>query len=88
VRLDGPFRKSQLTTDNLQLRALRNKNLAKIDKLIAEEKEFDCTFCVRYYRKHVRFNFGKKEKEGLRAFQRLCEKHGLLPKRNITFTVV
>jgi chorismate dehydratase len=71
-----------------QLRALRNKNLAEIDKLIAEEKEFDCIFCARYYREHVQFSFGEKEKEGLRAFQRLCEKHGLLPKRNIAFTVV
>jgi chorismate dehydratase len=71
-----------------QLRALRNKNLANIDKLIAEEKEFDRIFCARYYREHVRFSFGEKEKEGLRAFQRLCEKYGLLPKRNIAFTIV
>jgi chorismate dehydratase len=62
-----------------RLRAVRNENLAKIDKLIAEEKEFDHEFCVRYYREHVRFSFGEKEKEGLRTFQRLCEKHGLLP---------
>ena len=71
-----------------RLRALRDENLAKIDNLIAEEKEFDREFCARYYREHLRFNFGEKEKEGLRKFQRLCEMHGLLPKRKIAFTVV
>jgi len=30
----------------------------------------------------------EKEKEGLRAFQRLCQKHGLLPKREIAFNIV
>ncbi len=62
------------------LRALRDENLARIDNLIAEEKEFDHEFCARYYGKHLRFGFGGKEKEGLREFQRLCQKHGLLPK--------
>jgi len=71
-----------------RLRARRDENLAKIDQFIAGEKDFDRDFCARYYREHVRFSFGEKEKEGLRAFQRLCEKHGLVPKRNIAFTVV
>jgi chorismate dehydratase len=71
-----------------RLRALRDENLARIDNLIAEEKEFDREFCARYYREHVRFNFGEKEKEGLREFQRLCEKHGLMPKGEIEFNVV
>jgi predicted solute-binding protein len=71
-----------------RLRALRDENLAKLDKLIGEEKEFDPKFCDRYYRKHLRFNFGEREKEGLRAFHKLCQDHGLLPKRDIAFTVV
>lgn len=71
-----------------RLRALRDENLAKLDKLIADEKEFDPKFCDRYYRKHLRFNFGEREKEGLRAFHKLCQDHGLLPKRDIAFTVV
>ncbi len=62
------------------LRALRDENLAKIDNLIAEEKEFDHEFCALYYAEHLRFNFGEREKEGLREFQRLCQRHGLLPK--------
>jgi chorismate dehydratase len=71
-----------------RLRRLRNKNLANIDNLIAGEKEFDRGFCDRYYREHLRFNFGKREKKGLRAFQELCQKHDLLPKRDIVFSVV
>ena len=71
-----------------RLRALRNKNLADIDNLIAAEKEFDRGFCGRYYREHLRFSFGEREKKGLRAFQELCQKHDLLPKRDIAFSVV
>jgi chorismate dehydratase len=71
-----------------RLRALRDENLAKIDKLIAEESEFDHEFCARYYREHLRFSFGEKERAGLREFQRLCEKHGLLPKREVEFNLV
>jgi len=71
-----------------RLRTLRNKNLANIDNLIAGEKEFDRGFCERYYREHLRFSFGEREKEGLRAFQELCQKHDLLPKRDIAFSVV
>jgi chorismate dehydratase len=71
-----------------RLRTLRNKNLANIDNLIAGEKEFDRGFCDRYYREHLRFSFGEREKEGLRAFQELCQKHDLLPKRDIAFSVV
>ena len=71
-----------------RLRALRDENLAKIDKVIAEEKEFDREFCARYYRDNVQFTFGEKEKEGLRKFQSLCEKHGLLPRRHIDFHLV
>ncbi len=71
-----------------RLRALRNKNLADIENLIAAEKEFDRGFCSRYYREHLRFSFGEREKKGLRAFQELCQKHDLLPKRDIAFSVV
>jgi chorismate dehydratase len=70
-----------------RLRALRDKNLAKIDDLIFAEKEFDHRFCNRYYRDHLRFSFGEPEKKGLRAFHQLCQKHELLPKREIAFRV-
>src|SRR5260370_18434806 len=71
-----------------RLRALRNKNLADIDNLIAGEKEFDRSFCGRYYREHLRSSFGEREKEGLRAFPQLCQKHELLPQRDVAFSVV
>jgi predicted solute-binding protein len=71
-----------------RLRAIRGENLAKIDNLIAGETDFDHEFCARYYREHLRFNFGEKEKEGLRTFQNLCQKHELLPKSELEFNVV
>jgi len=71
-----------------RLRALRDKNLANIDKLIANETEFDHVFCNRYFRENLRFNFGAREQQGLRAFAELCRKHKLLPKREIAFSVV
>ena len=71
-----------------RLRALRDENLANIDKLIAEEKDFDRDFCARYFRDHLRFTFGEKEKEGLRTFQRLCQKHRLLPEHEIELAAV
>ena len=66
-----------------RLRALRDDNLAKIDNVIARETEFDPEFCRRYYREHLRFIFGEREKQGLRLFAKLCQKHGLLPKREL-----
>lgn len=71
-----------------ELRALRDKNLANIDRLIAGQNEFDRDFCDRYYREHLRFTFGEREKQGLRAFAGLCQKHELLPKREVPFSVV
>ena len=71
-----------------RLRKLRDENLADIERLIAEEKEFDHDFCRRYYREHLRFGFGEKEKKGLHAFASLCARHRLLPTRNFRFDVV
>ena len=71
-----------------RLRELRDENLAGIEELIAEEKEFDPTFCRRYYRENLRFSFGGEEKEGLRTFANLCAKQGLLPKRDLAFDLV
>jgi chorismate dehydratase len=68
-----------------QLRALRDKNLANINKLIAEEKDFDCEFCARYYRENLRFDFGKEEKQGLTEFHKRCVKLRLLPHDGLGF---
>jgi predicted solute-binding protein len=71
-----------------RLRKLRDDNLAGVERLIAEEKEFDHDFCRHYYCEHLRFGFGEKEKEGLQVFASLCARHRLLPTRNWTFDVV
>ena len=61
-----------------QLRGLCRQNLATLDQLIAGEHEFGAAFCDRYFREHLRFTFGDREKQGLLHFRALCEKHGLL----------
>lgn len=71
-----------------QLRALRDANLRDIDNLAAQHTEFSPDFCRRYWRENIRFSFGQREKEGLRAFADLCARHGLLPKRDLAFDLV
>jgi len=67
------------------LRALRDQNLAKIDDLIGEEKDFDHDFCHRYYGENLRFSFGEKEREGLSKFYKRCVKLHLLPHPDLGF---
>ena len=81
-----------------RLRALRNENLDNLDHLIPElvsgvaepgpPKGLTREFLSRYYREHLRFSFGEKEKDGLRIFANLCIKHSLLPKRDLALSVV
>jgi chorismate dehydratase len=51
-------------------------------------KELNREFLLRYFRKHLRFSFGKKEKQGLQCFADLCAKHGVLPAHDRPFTLV
>ena len=71
-----------------RLRELRDENLSHLGDVIAEEKEFDRAFCDRYYRQHLGFNFGEDEKTGLHAFAKLCQKHELLPKRDVVLDLI
>jgi len=71
-----------------RLRDLRDANLARLNDVIGGQKEFDPAFCNRYYRDHLRFSFGEREKKGLLAFAQLCQESELLPKREITLGVV
>jgi chorismate dehydratase len=81
-----------------RLRALRDENLATVEELIAgvvagvadrgQQKELNGEFLSRYYREHLRFTFGGKEKEGLRTFANLCVKHGLFEKRDLALNIV
>jgi len=78
-----------------RLRALRDENLANLDQLIAEvvaprmrgdlghRREFNPQFYGRYYREHLRFSFGEKEKEGLSEFYKRCVEQRLLPQEQL-----
>jgi len=55
-----------------KLRALRDHNVASIDELALSQSEVSPTFCRKYYREHLFFDFGKREKAGLREFHRRC----------------
>src|SRR5262249_40579081 len=71
-----------------ELRTVRDRNVGRIDELIANEQRFDQRFCARYYRHHLRFTFGEREKEGLWTFHGLCAKHRLLSGPPPEFTLV
>jgi predicted solute-binding protein len=60
------------------LRACRDNNVRELDLLIAAEKEFSPDFCQFYLTECLSYQFGGPEKEGLSAFRKLCEKHGIL----------
>jgi chorismate dehydratase len=66
-----------------RLRKLRDENLTDLEKLIADEKEFDRDFCRRYYKENLRFGFGEKEKAGLRKFHKRCIELHLLPQEHL-----
>jgi chorismate dehydratase len=81
-----------------RLRVLRDQNLSNLDHVIAElvagavnsgpQTKLNREFLSRYYREHLRFSFGEREKEGLRIFASLCIKHSLLPNRDLALRVV
>ena len=60
------------------LRIRRDQNLASLDQLIGQQREFPAEFCQTYYRDHLRFGFAEREKQGLLKFRSLCERHGIL----------
>jgi chorismate dehydratase len=76
------------TTIARNLRALRDQNLRNIDNLVSQQTRFPPDFCRRYYRENLRFNFGEREKRGLRAFADLCARHGLLAQGDLVFDTV
>ena len=79
-----------------RLRTLRNDNLASLDDLITKSvagggdrsSRNMIKFLSSYYREHIRFTFGGRERQGLQRFATLCVKHGLLPKRDRAFSTV
>ena len=83
-----------------RLRDLRNENLSHLDHVIeaalavagdadsGSRKGLNHEFLSRYYRDHLRFRFGEKEKEGLRVFTDLCVRRSLLPMRDFALRLV
>src|SRR5438105_3845227 len=54
------------------LRQLRDHNLEKLDDLVSTQSEVSPTFCRKYYREHLFFDFGERENARLRDFHRCC----------------
>jgi chorismate dehydratase len=54
------------------LRQLRDHNLENLDDLVSTQSEVSPAFCRKYYREHLFFDFGEREKTGLREFHRHC----------------
>ncbi len=54
------------------LRRLRDHNLENLDDLVSTQSEVSPAFCRKYYREHLFFDFGEREKAGLREFHRHC----------------
>ena len=80
-----------------RLRKLRDENLASLDDLIAEavagvgdpgNRKMTREFVARYYREHIRFSFGDRERQGLQRFATLCVEHGPLPRGDRVFSIV
>jgi chorismate dehydratase len=55
-----------------ELRACRDRNLASIDGITGSQTQVSPEFCRKYYRDHLFFDFGEREKAGLREFHRHC----------------
>lgn len=54
------------------LRRLRDHNLENLDDLVSTQSEISPASCRKYYREHLFFDFGEREKAGLREFHRRC----------------
>jgi chorismate dehydratase len=52
------------------LRQLRDRNLQNLDDLVSSQTQVSPEFCRKYYREHLFFDFGEREKAGLREFHR------------------
>jgi chorismate dehydratase len=79
-----------------RLRALRDENVTNLDDLVSDsiaggverDSRSMAEFLMQYYGEHLRFSFGEAEKQGLEHFAHLCVRHGVLPSRDRTFTLV
>ena len=87
LRDENLGRLNELTADAVARVGLsRRSSQAKADD--PGHPEITRQFLSAYYHEHLRFSFGKKEKEGLRTFAQLCAKRGLLRGGGIAFELV
>jgi chorismate dehydratase len=54
------------------LRQLRDRNLQNLDDLVSSQTQVSPQFCRKYYREHLFFDFGEREKAALREFHQRC----------------
>lgn len=79
-----------------QLRNIRDRNLTRLEHLVRSQNpsappssfSSEPVFAHRYWTHHLRFTFREREKSGLLRFAQLCEKHGILPHRERTLTLL
>jgi chorismate dehydratase len=60
------------------LRAVKARGLAARREIASGEA--DPEFAYRYMTKHIRYDIGAREMEGIRLFESLAQRHGVLPK--------
>ena len=54
------------------LRELRDRNLQNVNDLVSSQTQVSPEFCRKYYRAYLFFEFGEREKAGLREFHCRC----------------
>lgn len=70
------------------LRQLRDRNLHNLDDLVSSQTQLSAEFCRKYYREHLFFDFGEREKAGLREFHRHCLLNKIDVAARLRFTLV
>jgi chorismate dehydratase len=63
------------------LRRIRDHNLETLDDIVSTQSDVSPEFCRKYYQEQLFFDFGEREKAGLREFYRHCllNKIGVAP---------
>lgn len=60
------------------LRESKREGLKFIQQIAHEQRDFSPAFAEHYLRRHIQFDLGVAEKAGIRRFQELLVKHGLM----------
>jgi chorismate dehydratase len=70
------------------LRQLRDRNLHNLDDLVSSQKQVSAEFCRKYYRQHLFFDFGEREKAGVGEFHRRCLANKINVASGLTLSLV